>query len=131
MVDEQWVSEREMAEDLGWSKTLDHIELVQKHSRRDQSVPRIYIPMFCSLGPALPERSRSARVWLPPMLGGCVIRHAYANPLPMGHFVRKNQYDDEYEYYVIISEKGQREMEETHEEIKRKIGKLEARFDWT
>ena len=40
--------------------------------------------------------------------------------------VRKNRYDDQEEFYVVIKEKGQRELEESREEVKRKVGKIEA-----
>ena len=39
---------------------------------------------------------------------------------------RKNVYDNVEEFYVITREKGSREQEESHEEIKRSGKKLEA-----
>lgn len=39
---------------------------------------------------------------------------------------RKNVYDSVDEYYVVVKEKGERELEESKEEIRRKASKLEA-----
>lgn len=41
---------------------------------------------------------------------------------------RKNQYDNVEEYYVVVRETGQRELEESHEETKKSTEKLEADY---
>ena len=51
----------------------------------------------------------------------------YVKPCPNDfRSYRKNVYDGVEEFYVITREKGSREQEESHEEIKRSNTKLEA-----
>ena len=51
----------------------------------------------------------------------------YAYSFLFLNFCRKNLYDGVDEYYVVIKEKGQRSQELSHEEIRKKTERLEAR----
>lgn len=52
----------------------------------------------------------------------------YAYSFLFLNFCRKNVYDGVDEYYVVIKEKGQRSQELSHEEIRKKTERLEARW---
>ncbi len=52
------------------------------------------------------------------------------HPTPRQQLCRTNQYDGVDEYYVVTREKGSREQEESQEETRKKVQKIEVGYQY-
>ena len=52
------------------------------------------------------------------------------HPTPRRQLCRTNQYDGVDEYYVVTREKGSREQEESQEETRKKVQKIEVGYQY-